>query len=174
MPPTSRSVQKTATGSRQMKRYTLAESISSFIFHAPTVLAWETYVQTKNLAKQSIPAQLCIIGPDLLEPAEIILHSEGNTMKFVSFVKALDVCFKMYFVFDMEFPKECINVWHFIGLYFYQMTLKDVQPAAALLVQNLEKCKFLRDMYVNKSLIVALYFQVSQLPTTFNFKFNNK
>lgn len=45
----------------------------------------------------------------------------GNVLfEFDSFVKALDICFKCYKVFKIDFPKESIKFWRFLDAVFYR------------------------------------------------------
>jgi hypothetical protein len=36
-------------------------------------------------------------------------------------VKALDVCFKTHFVFDLSYQEECSGVWEFIELVVFEL-----------------------------------------------------
>lgn len=38
--------------------------------------------------------------------------------------KAFDICFKIYHVFNIEYPIESIDVWIFIQTFFYNLYTK--------------------------------------------------
>lgn len=53
--------------------------------------------------------------------------------KFSSLVKAIDISFKIHYVFNIEYSKEAEHVWRFFQKYFFQITHKNDKNTTALL-----------------------------------------
>lgn len=47
-----------------------------------------------------------------------------------SFLCAVDLCFKIFFVLNLKYPPQCIKVWRFLQYYFYE--IKDEEDPATL------------------------------------------
>ena len=59
-----------------------------------------------------------------MAPKEILIFFDKIKYKFTSIVKAVDICFKIYQVFNLEYPPAAFVVWSFIQSYFYKITTK--------------------------------------------------
>jgi hypothetical protein len=50
--------------------------------------------------------------------AHIYINFDGEKNEIQSLRKAVDLCFKLYFVFNTEYPEECHHIWTFIQRFF--------------------------------------------------------
>lgn len=82
-----------------------------------------------------------------MHPIIIICNNKKFAVKYESILyffdnllDAIDNCFKLYFVFNLKYPTQCIKVWTFIQKYFYDMSVEsDIKDGS---LEN-----FLRDFY---------------------------
>lgn len=44
--------------------------------------------------------------------------------KVESALKAIDICFKSFFVFNIQYPTQCEQIWFFIQTYFFNIVTK--------------------------------------------------
>lgn len=69
----------------------------------------------------------CVISKSTLQPLilsvgdndEFYVYYFNILYKLPNFVKALDVCFKIFQVFNLKYPPQSELVWVFIQIYFY-------------------------------------------------------
>lgn len=66
---------------------------------------------------------------------------ESISYKLFDFARAVDVCFKAYYVFNIAHPEGCDAIWDFLNRKFYG--LKDVdeqstKPATYALLKEIE------------------------------------
>jgi len=65
---------------------------------------------------------LLIVGT-ISNPSQIMVYFDESKYVFFSIIKALNKCFKIYHLFNMEYPLESISVWLFIQRFFYYIKL---------------------------------------------------
>lgn len=51
---------------------------------------------------------------------------------FNEFLLAVDCCFKLFFVFNAEYPFESIRFWKFVSIYFYNLPADDRDVISAV------------------------------------------
>lgn len=56
------------------------------------------------------------------------VYFDGTLYKFPSFIASLDICFKIFQIFQLKYPKACEIPWNFIQQYFFNIkTMYDVK-----------------------------------------------
>jgi hypothetical protein len=75
--------------------------------------------------------------PGILD--KIIVVIDGTRYPMRSLLQAFDTLLKVFFVFNVEYPVECSNVWQFVQLYFYQIPLPKKNGAATRFIKLLQK-----------------------------------
>lgn len=63
--------------------------------------------------------------------------------KVESALKAIDICFKSFFVFNLHYTPQCEQIWYFIQTFIYEITTKfdkNCSPNVTILVNDLNKC----------------------------------
>lgn len=69
-----------------------------------------------NLYSMSMTIQpfIILLGEDYLSFTEILVILDDNKYKVNSFVKALDITFKIFYSLSLSYPKQSAKVWTFI------------------------------------------------------------
>lgn len=106
-------------------KMSISDSIESFLVEVLD----SSYVPKKiNLVKE-----FCIWKNLKLQPFIIFVNStipqfcvvyDGIFYSFNNFLVALDVCFKIFFIFNLEYPKQSYKFWLFIQNFFYKIQTK--------------------------------------------------
>lgn len=88
-----------------------------------------------------------------LQPYMIFVETDSQVTSFYviinkfyyrveSALKAIDICFKSFFVFNLKYPIQCEQIWYFIQKYFYEIITKfdkNVQSVNSI-VNDLNNC----------------------------------
>lgn len=85
--------------------------------------AQEVHDHIRNLAAKPGYVQPCILAvgnKDLTSFSSFMVYLEGICFQFPNFLRAVDICFKCFHLFNLEYPPACIQFWQFIETYFYQ------------------------------------------------------
>jgi hypothetical protein len=78
----------------------------------------------KRRQKFGLPPQpLIIVVKSLLEAEQYIIKFDDINYEFSSILLCFDVLFKLFFVFNLQYPEEAKNFFVFIQKLFYQMNL---------------------------------------------------
>lgn len=107
---------------------------------AKTAVEVEEMIKRKYNVGDTIQPCIIIIGT-VSEPLEILVFFDGIKYKVFLSIKALDICFKIFHVFNIEYPFESINVWLFIQKLFYNIVNKYDKPCP-LVNQIINEVKF--------------------------------
>lgn len=60
----------------------------------------------------------------LFDCKQVIVYFDSIKYKMFSILKAFDICFKIFHVFNVEHPNESIDVWLFLQSFFYNINTK--------------------------------------------------
>lgn len=67
--------------------------------------------------------------------SDFIVYYDDIKYKFNHFLPALDTCFKIFFVFNLEYPECCKSVWLFIQQFFFEIASETtVRPCSNVLI----------------------------------------
>lgn len=90
-------------------------------------------------AELSVAPYISLIG-SLENPSAYMGDFENITYKFFDFARALDVCFKSYYVFNLAHPEACEAIWDFLNRQFYGLPGGDnrTKPATYTLLNNIK------------------------------------
>ncbi|XP_064635515.1 uncharacterized protein LOC135492800 isoform X2 [Lineus longissimus] len=83
--------------------------------HRPSVTeAMSSFIQFKqDLPSGAVQPFVLALG-DRTSPTQAFLIIEKNALEYPTLLKAVDACFKAFYVLDIEYPANCIIVWQFI------------------------------------------------------------
>lgn len=100
----------------------------------------EKYDEKVNAEKFVAPF-ISVIG-SLEDPKFFMVDFENMTFKVFDFVRALDICFKAYHVFNMAYPEPCEPLWDFVNQQFYGIDCQKgtTKPEIHALLNDV-KCK---------------------------------
>lgn len=119
--------------------YSLTESREAFIAVCPTEAAYREKYDAKVKLESSIPPFMTVIGT-LNNFQYVMLDFDNITYKLHSLAKAVDVCFKTYHVFNIQYPEKCEPVWDFLNREFYHLTNCDTKtkPPTYMLLNEIK------------------------------------
>lgn len=78
----------------------------------------EEYINDRNKLKLPIQPFILIVGTPL-QPKEILVYFDSVKFKVFTIIRAIDLCFKIFHLFNLEYPIESGAVWLFIQKYLY-------------------------------------------------------
>ena len=61
---------------------------------------------------------ILVIGEEAA-PEQVFVILERQTVKCSSLLKGLDLCFKLFYLLDIDYPWECQNLWDFVQKFIY-------------------------------------------------------
>lgn len=115
------------SGKKNQIKYSIKDSINSFIIFKNTVAEVEDYTLMLRNGNQPIQPFLIIIGTPI-NPQEILIFFDCIKYKLFSLKTAVDTCFKIIHLFNLQYPVQSSNVWLFIQKFFYSLTTKYDKP----------------------------------------------
>jgi len=80
---------------------------------AQTAAELEALLNSKKGNGNNIQPCLLIVGT-ISEPSQIMVYFDNIRYKVFSIVRGIDICFKIFHVFNLEYPIQSLNVWLFI------------------------------------------------------------
>jgi len=97
---------------------------------------YKEHYDAKVARESSIPPYISLVA-DILDPTDIYVDFENIAYRMESLPRAIDICFKAYNLFQIQYSPAARLMWQFINAQFYQ--LKDIspQPAVHMLVKNI-------------------------------------
>lgn len=120
--PTSKKSTKDDKGKRGFIKYSIKDSQNSFLIVKPTIIDIDLTIQ-KIAEKGQIQPCLLVVGT-LFDPKQIMVYFDNIKYNMFSAIKAFDICFKIFHVFNVEYPIESYDVWLFIQTFFYNIETK--------------------------------------------------
>lgn len=104
--PSAKFCAKSITGKTTHIKYTIKDSQESFLFCAKTQQEIQEHIihlKSRRLAIQ--PFILCL-GDDISKISNICVYFDDTRFKFFRIIKAVDTCFKIIYLFNLDFPQE--------------------------------------------------------------------
>ncbi|XP_036331763.1 uncharacterized protein LOC118743286 [Rhagoletis pomonella] len=132
--PTSRYVAE-IDGKRVTSKTTIRDAMDSCIVHITNINDLEfTYAEKVKKSmhrKEKIQPYLIVVGSDIKSLTEFYVNYGGALQKFHSFIAALDICFKVFHVLNLEYPRESSLMWYFLQKQIYKITtVYDIKSSA--------------------------------------------
>ncbi|XP_037809229.1 uncharacterized protein LOC119601998, partial [Lucilia sericata] len=118
-PPTQK-VTSDMSGAKIRKKFSVLDSQESFAILAESEEEIEIKLKLLMLQGRNIQPKLLISG-NLEDIKSIFVYFDGNKYPFLTIVKAFDLLFKIFFVFNLQFPEESEIFYNFIQDFFYDM-----------------------------------------------------
>ena len=83
-------------------------------------ISLEQYLKEIDKKSHSQPFILAL-GGSPMSPQQVFVVFERKALQQPSLIKALDVCFKLYFVCDLQYQDKCYGAWEFLEAVVYSM-----------------------------------------------------
>lgn len=116
--PTSKKVTKDDNGKKNLIKFSIKDSQESFMMFGESVEIMESYLE--NLKKQCKPIQpfILVVGT-IFNIKEILIYFDSVKYNVHSIIRAIEVCYKIFQLFNLQYPPESLVVWLFIQKYFF-------------------------------------------------------
>lgn len=82
---------------------------------------WDAHIAHITGRQQFVQPLISVIDVNIFEPVNIFIYVEGIKYKVLSIIKAIDICFKIFFAFNIKYPLASEAFWQFINQYFYNV-----------------------------------------------------
>lgn len=116
--PTSRKVTRDENGNKCQIKYSIKNSVNSFIVFKNSITEVEDYILYRKKENQPIQPFIITIGTPV-NPKEIFIFFDCIKYKLFSITSAVDTCFKIFHLFNLEYPIfNCLAFYSKIFLCF--------------------------------------------------------
>lgn len=114
------------TSTSNSSRFTAVDSQLAFLrFHATA----DDYKSAFNqMMKDNKSAPMINIIGDIFGPKQYMIDFDNIRYCPTKITKAIEICFKCYFVFGMEYPPACVSFYQFLNCFFYNIMETETKP----------------------------------------------
>ncbi|KAL0098317.1 hypothetical protein PUN28_020841 [Cardiocondyla obscurior] len=128
---------------KQHWKPSIIECKDSLIVHI-TILGDITKIQENRRAAAAnigttLQPYVIAVGPTLAKSNEFFLAVDTTIYKILSALEAIDICYKIYHVFDLEYPVESAHLWLLMQreLYHYSNDVDKLTPYVTETISDL-------------------------------------
>lgn len=137
--PRQRVVAKDNDGKNTITRFTIADSQESFICNCKSFEELEDQLRFKKSKSEHIQPFILTVGENIRSIKDIIVYFDNLKIPSKSLIRAVDICFKIYYLFNLQYPKACSTFWNFIQVFFYNIKSKEKYAKVNIIVNELKK-----------------------------------
>jgi len=123
--PTSKYHHKEPGNKRRIIKTSISDARKSFLHQVASMNDLHTSIQIEidncYKEKKSLQPLICVVGVDFEIAKDFYVYYFNTYYKFSSIIRAVDVCFKIFQVFNLKYPIQSSLVWTFIQHYFYDI-----------------------------------------------------
>lgn len=119
-----------------------AESKDAFVIQVTSLAGIETGIESyrKRCEQFGWPVQplMIIVGPKITETSDYLVYFGGSYYRFKTFLKSLEVCYKLFKVYQLPFPVEASGPWTLIGhsLFNFKAAERDIHYRQVCRIQT--------------------------------------
>jgi len=126
---TSRKLTRDEQGKKNLIKYSIKDSQDSFIVFGESVDVMQQYLEQLKIRGDPIQPFILVVGT-IFHPKEILVYVYTIMYKVHSILRAIEVCYKIFHLFNLEYPSQCQSsiVWLFIQKLFFGVTSKYDTP----------------------------------------------
>lgn len=106
---------------RHRIKHLSSDSHRSYIIEGKTIGDCEEELMTHS--KKPIQPVIIIVGT-ILEPKDIVVYFDGVKYYINTYIEAIDISFKIFNIFNLQYPIASNLVGSFIQKYFYKIITK--------------------------------------------------
>ena len=122
----------------KITKFSASDVQNSFLkIHLNTAEAEANISSLKSKGEPIHPFIICI-GKDINNIHEILVYFDNIKYPIKSFIRALDLCFKIHMTFDIKFGETSELFWVFIYNFFYKMKKNAKFIQVNVLINDLE------------------------------------
>lgn len=89
----------------------------------------------KRMKEKDLKVQpfIIVVGPEINEPDNFLVIIDDQQYETSSALKAIDICFKSYHVFNAMYPFPSNHLWYLIQRSFYKFETPFDKPISSIL-----------------------------------------
>lgn len=125
--PTSKKVTKDSNGKKNLIKYSIKDSQDSFMLFKDSVEAQQQHLEELRNHGTHIQPFIVIVGTMDVQ-REILVYFDSVMYKVHSVLRSKEVCYKIFHLFNLEYPSQSEIVWLFIQKYFFGVHSKYDKP----------------------------------------------
>lgn len=137
--PTQKVIRKDVTGKKSTIKFTIKDSQDSFLFIGKSVQELEDHIAFIKTRMENIQPFILATGDNIFNLNQVYLYLDDVKFKFTNFLRALDICFKLFYLFNIEYPLASTNFWTFIQMYFFKLNKGKTTAKIAVLMRDMSK-----------------------------------
>nr|CAI5856650.1 unnamed protein product [Callosobruchus analis] len=118
--PTNRVVKRGVTDKKTTTKHTIKDSQKSVLCVGQNQQEVEERINHLRATNVSIQPALYCLGRDIFSIEDVCVIFDNIRYKFSSILEALDICFKIMYLFDLGFPTESQILYSFIEINFFK------------------------------------------------------
>lgn len=127
-----------SSGSKIRKKFSILDSQESFALIAATSEELEAKLKLLKLQCKSIQPRILIIG-EISNIKSIFVYVDDIQYPFLTFVNALDVLFKIFYLFNLQYPSESDVFYNFIQSFLYDLPTAKKYPKVSTIKHDIIK-----------------------------------
>lgn len=128
------------TGAKCKRKYSISDSQSSFALIAENNRELELKLELLKLHNNNIQPLLLVIG-QVHCVQQIYIYFDGIRFPILKVLTAVDLLYKTFFVFNLEFPNESIIFYNFLQCFFYEMKSDKKFPKVSMIKDEILNLK---------------------------------
>nr|XP_054773598.1 uncharacterized protein LOC129281710 [Lytechinus pictus] len=113
------------SGGKSKGKSATSDSIHSFIDAQLVRCNVTEYLSRIDAVERPQPFIIILYSESVLQPSQCFVVLERHALPQPSLLKAVDLCYKVHFVMDLNYQVDCRAVWKFIEAIYQQ---PDVSP----------------------------------------------
>lgn len=156
--PTSKKVTRDEQGKKNLIKFSIKDSQDSFIVFGESVDVMQQHLEKLKSLGDPIQPFILIVGT-IFSHKEILVYFDLIMYKVHSILRSIEVCYKIFHLFNLEYPCQSSIVWLFVQNYFFGLTSSYDKPHPKL-VQILSDLLFIlkRNQILDISLISKILY----------------
>ncbi|KAL5236318.1 hypothetical protein ACI65C_003728 [Semiaphis heraclei] len=125
--PTSKKVTRDEQGKKNLIKFSIKDSQDSFIVFGESVDVMQQHLEQLKSLGDPIQPFILIVGT-IFSHKEILVYFDSIMYKVHSIVRSIEVCYKIFHLFNLEYPCQSSIVWLFVQNYFFGLTSSYDKP----------------------------------------------
>jgi hypothetical protein len=121
---TAKKTTRGESGKISLKKFSIRESQNSFVLTGKTSAELEE-ILSKNTTQ--IQPCLLVVG-EINSPKQIMVYFDSIKYVISTMIKAIEICFSIFHVFNIEYLIESGNCWFFIQQYYFKFKTSYDKP----------------------------------------------
>lgn len=113
-------------GAKRRKKFSVSDSQNTFAILAQSNQELDLQINLRKVQGRNIQPLLLVVG-DTCKVKEMSIYFDGIRYPVLKVLSAIDILFKTFFVFSLQFPEECDTFYSFLQLFFYEIKLNKQQ-----------------------------------------------